>query len=79
MLFERLYITEYMHWVALHETDGERQKPFVLSAPVERILRIIGTIPGVNLDLLIRGHLLSSVRGKVALDPRVTLVSSNPP
>lgn len=79
MLFERLHITEYVHRVALHETDGERVKPFVLSAPVERILRIIGTIPGVNLDLLIRRYLVSNVRGKVALDPKVTLAPSNLP
>ena len=45
----------------LHETDSEGQKPLVLCVPVKRILRIIRTIPGVNLNILVGRYFLANI------------------
>lgn len=45
----------------LHKADSNSQKPFVLVAPVERVLRVVRTIPSVNLNVLVGRHLPANI------------------
>jgi hypothetical protein len=55
--------------IFLHEAYCDGQKPFVLGAPIERVLWIIRTIPSVNLNILIRRHLLGNITLKETHHP----------
>lgn len=66
-----------LHWeggVVVHEADGDGQQPFVLHTPVERVLRVIGTIPGVNDDILVGRHLGANILVYHSLESGVSLV-----
>lgn len=50
-----------LRWNFLHEAYGDGEQPFVFEAPVEGILRIVGSVPGVDLDILVCGHFLADI------------------
>lgn len=53
----------------LHEADRNREKPLVFHAPVEGVFRVVGTIPGVNFNILVRRHFISDILIKESFKP----------
>ena len=58
----------------LHEADGDGQQPLVLGAPVERVLGVVGTVPGMDFDILVRGHLFTEISIDQSSKPVILLV-----
>lgn len=64
--------------MVVHEADSDGQQPFVLVTPVERVLGIIRTVPGMDNDVLIGRHLSANILVYHCLESGVSLVHCCP-